>query len=316
MEGESPKNFIVIFLLEMNTFVTEKGITIRPPSTANLMIDSEDGPKQPGTLTRLNPWNFQIYKPQALQNGFFTRIATTEVVLEWNVPNITNDLSNNVLFLTDASGVEHTLTFAVGFYTVEQLLERMVSLVGNIGITMTINYDPSVLADYPCNIDFDEVVQFAPTPLAYQLGLGTNPGYVFYLLNVDLRLYRYLDFISPDLTYAQDTKDATTNSQDRDVLCRWYMCYDNATPQVDAYGFPILMGYTPFQIRRLYNPPKQIKWDTNLPVGALKFEVYGITADPASPLNNKIVIQPVTPPNTISFDAKSNWLMTLQLSEN
>lgn len=296
----------------MNTFSVDKATTIRYPSTANLMIDSQDGPKDSSGIVRLNPWDFQIYKPQQLQNGFFTRIATSEVVLEWNNPNISADLSSNILVF-DISGVSHTIDFLPGFYTVEQLLLQMKELFDAVAapVVMDINYNPAAAGEIPCNISFGGIdVTFQPTNLSFMLGLSQNPNSTFYLVNVDLRPYRYLDFVSPDLTYAQDTKDGSTNNISRDVLCRWYFCYDNATPTIDAYGFPILMGYTPFFIRRLYNPPKQIKWDNNLPVGALRFQVYGITTFPFDDkVNNQIVVKP-------SYDGKSNWLMTLQLSEN
>jgi len=292
----------------MNTYGVDKGVTLRVPATANLMIDSQDGTKDPSGLIRKNPWNFQIFKKQSVINGFFTRVGTTEVVLEWNNPNISGDLSNNELNFIDASGVTQTIILNPAFYTVEQILERLKTEFGNLGITMDINYDPSVLNDYPCNLEFSEDVEFLPSQLTFMLGLSGDARTTYYLTNVDLRAYRYLDFVSSDLTYAQDVKDSSTNAVERDVLCRWYMTYDNATPQIDAYGFPVLMGYTPFFIRRLYNPPKQIKWDNNLPLGQLNFQVYGATTGP-SRFDQKLVVAP-------SYDGKSNWLMTLQLSEN
>jgi hypothetical protein len=292
----------------MNTYGVDKGVTLRVPATANLMIDSQDGTKDPTGLIRLNPWNFQIFKKQSVINGFFTRVGTTEVVLEWNNPNISGDLSNNELNFIDASGVTQRIILNPAFYTVEQILERLKTEFGNLGITMDILYDPSVLNDYPCNLEFSEDVEFLPSQLTFMLGLSGDARTTYYLTNVDLRAYRYLDFVSSDLTYAQDVKDSSTNAVERDVLCRWYMTYDNATPQIDAYGFPVLMGYTPFFIRRLYNPPKQIKWDNNLPLGQLNFQVYGATTGP-SRFDQQIVVAP-------RYDGKSNWLMTLQLSEN
>ena len=291
----------------------EKSTTIRQPSTANLMIDSADGQKDVTTLIRKNPWNFQISRPQSILNGFFTRIATSEVVLEWNNPNISADLSNNFL-LIDVSGTGVVkLDFPDGFYTVAQLLDYMKANVdNNTTATMTINYDPSGLLLYPCNIEFDRPVEFTASSLLFQLGIIDNvvipPNTPIYLVNVDLRPYRYIDFVSAELTYNQDLKDGTTSKLDRNVLCRWYFTWDNAQPVIDKYGFPIEQGYTPFRIRRLYNPPKQIRWDHNQPLGNLTFQVYGTTSYPLSPANDQIVINP-------NYDAKSNFLMTLQISE-
>ena len=295
----------------MTTFLpAEKGMTIRQPSTANLMLDSQDGPKLAGTSLRVNPWDFQITRPQALINGFFTRIGTTEVVLEWNYPNITDASGNdNNSFVYDISGGGGTVSIQIppGNYTVAGLLLMMKDQIELGPGTMTIN-DTS---GGPVSIEFGNPgqveVSIRAGNLAYALGLagpagsGANSPYqpLFYLLNVDLRPFRYLDFVSQQLTYNQDLKDAATNAQNRDVLCRWYMDWDNP-PTLDTYGFPILMGYTPFRARRLYNPPKQIRWDNIQPLGNLSFQVY---TDMGVLVKN------------ILYDTRSNWLMTLQISE-
>lgn len=99
------------------------------------------------------------------------------------------------------------------------------------------------------------------------------------------------------LTYNQAVKDASTSPNERDVLCRWYFDYDNQTP-TDGYGFPILMGYAPFCLRRLFNPPKQIQWETNIPVGNLSFQLY----------DDDGTLVPV--------NSRTEYLMTLQVSEN
>ena len=103
--------------------------------------------------------------------------------------------------------------------------------------------------------------------------------------------------MSNQLTNNQSVKDASTAANVRDVLVRWYFDYDNQTP-TDEYGYPILMGYSPFYLRRLYNPPKQIQWQSNIPVGNLSFQLY----------NNNGLLQSVVP--------ETQFLMTLQISEN
>lgn len=281
----------------------EKAVTIRYPATANLMIDSQDQVSQSGNppySVRINPWSFQIAKSNSLFNGFFSRIGTTEVVLEWNNPNIKADLSNNVLPI-DISGTPYIVPINDGFYTVEQLLDYIETWIdANTIANMTINSNPAVIGDWPTNIEFNAPVTFLPSKLTFQLGLPLTTNTTFFLNNVDLRPYRYIDFVSSQLTYNQDLKDSSTALLVRDVLCRWYFCYDE-TITVDAYGFPILMGYTPFYVRRIFNPPKQIAWQANMPIGQISFEVFGN--------DGNLVTSPV-------YDGKSNWLMTLQVSEN
>ena len=292
--------------------ITETGVQIRTPSTANLMIDSKD-------RVNLNNYptfaaQFYINKANSILNGFFNRIATSEVVLEWFVPNITGAANNNDLTI-DISGAgastgTNTAQYLApsGNYTQAQLLRWVLAQLNISGLNITpavtwtiaalgTQAGASLVPSSPVWVTFSGSVadalflSTAGVPiLVPATGLAVN-------ITADLRRIRYLDFVSPQLTYNQELKDSATNTVARDVLCRWYMAYDNP-PALDEFGFPILMGYTGFVLRRLFSPPKNIKWDPRQPVGQLSFEVY---AD-----NNQLA----------PFNFNSNWLMTLQVSEN
>lgn len=258
-------------------------------------------------------------------NGFFTRIGTTEVVLEWCEPNIVLTTSyNNAILAVDVSGTGANTFQGVllaslepdTFQTVEAVLDFIVDMLNlesvaqGAGVTFEVlntspgvagigiqSGDPGVfritLADQQAEESY----------LAQQLHIiKNNYSNVAYVDCPDLRPYRYIDFTSSQLTYNQDLKDTSTTLFARDVLCRWYFSWDNP-PALDGYGFPILMGYTPFVARRLFNPPKQIKWDPAQPVGNLAFQLFG--NNPYNPSNLPIAQQ----------DAQTNWLMTLQISE-
>lgn len=280
----------------MNTYSTDKAVTIRYPSTANLMIDSDDR----NTSIYPTPWDFQIVKPQSIFNGFFSRIGATEVVFDWCLDNVSATFGNNTFTITDSSGVNHTVDVEGGTLTVAQTLNQIVDSLNGLNLPV---YDFEIITTNGIvglggggTRDF-AVVQ---TTLSQQIGFE---AYNFQeilqkILCPDLRPYKYIDITSSDLTYPQDLKDASTQTYNRDVIVRWYFS-DDVPEQLDQYGFPILMGYTRFSRRRLYNPPKQIKWDNNLPVGNLRFQLY----DQAG---NLITIS----------DPDTAWRMTLQLSEN
>lgn len=306
---------------------SDKGVTIRQPSTANLMLDSADRIISRFPLAN----NFQITKPQALLNGFFTRAGTTELVLDWGQPNVSRSF-NNVAYTVDISGGTGvtgvgTLTGTVGggFVNAAAYCDIIKDILDAVGsqttpattwtlanpspgtVTLTPNQDTYI------NLEGSFIAFGRLTTNGYVRidPAGTNPAVREYLIIgggepdivgtpgsgpvLDLRAVRYLDFVSPELTYNQDVKDASTAPLVRDVLARWYMAYDNQVA-TDAYGFPILMGYAPFSLRRIFSPPKQIKWAANQPVGNLAFTVYTDTG----------LIAPMV---------YSNWLMTLQLSE-
>lgn len=283
-------------------------VTIRQPATANLMVDSFDRTSSQFGLAN----SFQIAKTQALLNGFFNRIGLTELTLEWFTPNISPVNGNNTLVI-DLSGnttgtVTDTLTIPTGFYTQELLLNFIADYLTTISAVLTPaptwTVVASTLGSGALLTPSADVYAAFSGNLATILNLppALLPGP--YATNnpipigaADLRGIRYIDFISTQLTYNQDLKDASTAPIVRDVLARWYFAYDNYTA-VDAFGFPILMGYEPFTLRRTFSPPKQIRWDNIQPVGNISFEVY----------RDGGALCPMTP--------NTNWLATLQVSEN
>jgi hypothetical protein len=246
-------------------------------------------------------------------NGFFTRVATTEVVLEWFVPNITSALGTRT-FSVIIAGTTFDITIPTGFYTVQQALDSIVSFLNaKAGISTVYLFSIVNTANNGANVSRvalkcvnvastnPQSFTIVETLLSNYLDFGTTAGSIQSIFAPDLRPYRYIDFLSSQLTYAQDLKDGSTNTQERNVLCRWYFDFDQQTTQTDGYGFPILMGYQPFTLRRIFNPPKQIRWEPNLPIGNLTFQVideYGNLVD-----------------NSGNQRLDSNWMMTLQVSE-
>ena len=288
----------------MNTssFGVEKATLIRVPAVANLMVDSAD---RDSTLFP-SPFQFQIVRNQPLMSGFFTRIGTTEVVVEWCQNNIVGNQNDFVIF--DVSGwTTPGIQIAPGVYNVAQCLDALVAAL-----------NPVVKAHFgagcPTNLFDIQIVDGASVQLltsngtTFSVQSGTLANQLDFLtdeppeaFNIvacpDLRPYRYMDIVCEYLTAVQDAKDGTTQTYDRDVLIRWYFSEDTPSGN-DAYGFPILMGYERYCRRRIYNPPKQIKWEQNTPITNLTFACYDEFGN--------IIQNP---------DSKTQWLMTLQLSE-
>jgi hypothetical protein len=366
---------------------SEKGTPIRYPSTALLCVDSYDrvNPYLGIDSGGSTPFNCQFVQKANILNGFFTRLSTTEIVLDWAEPNIDEDFNDFLDVVVDvpitgnvsASGTSVSITtnnyFKVGnsvrlsgltgagavlngeigvvssltgsnpstavslslvsavvaagsyggtaeailnvtippaFYNVANLLDYIVcNLDGQTGTGMvwTIDDDCGDIALKSSQSDF--TISPAST-LANQLGFQTIaydvPSIKQYIESPDIRLYRFLDFTCSQITYAQDVKDATTNPVNLDLLARFYMAYDES-PQYDKYGFPILLGYNATSIRRAYNFPKQIRWDSGLPIGNLVFQIYGGTN-----LGNNT--EQILPWDSES-PTKTNWMMTIQVSE-
>ena len=281
--------------------------TIRYPSIANLMVDSAD--RSTSVFPNCNA--FSINRPYSMLNGSFTRVATTEVVFEWNTPNVGGVGFSGTLQYNTPAG-QYSLVIPTGFYTVEEAINMVVGLLntesGASNITWTVAASVlggAILTQAGAGAGAVTVTQNPKDPLQLITAIfgtfistGTDDPVPSRNTFVDLRPYRYIDIISQSLTYAQNVKDASTADNVRDVLCRWYFDYDDQA-SYDAFGYPILMGYKPFCLRRIFNPPKQIKWDVNLPVaGVMDFALYDN--------NGKLAATTDT----------TNFLMTLQVSEN
>jgi hypothetical protein len=317
----------------MSDFVpVEKGVPIRFPSTANLLLNSTD---RYGYIDDFSTaGSFTIQKNQSILNGYFSRIAPTEVVLQWSVPNVF-DVSGGSTFggglyyaanvRVDVSGAAITnVKIPVGLYTMGDVLDTIVRQLNAaaLGATFSItrvgnavNLVSSIPYRFPIGTSANK------NALVFKLGFTTGGGYVttktIYnnqpsISGTDLSGYTitssaprpslnqfdYLDFISNQLTYNQELKDSSTELSSRDIVFRWYLT-QQPSPYPDQYGFPIFPTYAPFYERRPIAFPKQIKWSNNQPIGQLQFEVY------AEYQGDSILL------NTQGYD----WGMTLLVSE-
>jgi len=300
----------------MNRSDVKDGVTIRNPSTANLLIDSED-------RTSGQAANFIIQKNNSILNGFFSRIGVAEVVLNWGIPNVSEN-TNNVTFTVRVQATPYTVTLLEGFYTVAEALNSIVHDLNNAPVGPIAGATFDVITTNG-SVDFTTtqfVEQFSidDTPLARQLGFTTFSAVApaFLISSPFLLPYRYIDFVSPEITYNQSLKDASTagstggavntpRSIERTVLYRWYLAWDES-PSYDEYGFPVLQGYTRFVTRRILPFPKQIRWENNMPLGQLSFQVYNDKG--ALLLPDRFV------ENQDPYNFKLEWAMTLLVSED
>lgn len=255
------------------------GSPIRYPSTANLAIWSynRDGNADLSEIRGTNASNFSISKRQNIMSGFFTRLAVTEMVVDWAIPNIAAVYGNNV-FSVIVEGVQTDITIPDGNYTVATLMAYILvelNAGGGIGgLTWTFvgaDGQKSLTATGAFSIPFTVLAgDLSITPTTATVPSVNNAVPIFF---PEILPIAYLDFTSPTLTYQQGLKDADTSNTTRDVLYRWIFAWDDMNP-IDTDGYPIYQGYMPFKSRRYLSFPKQIKWDAQQPLGQLQFQVY------------------------------------------
>lgn len=242
-------------------------VPFRYPSSANLMVASLD--RDTGTSS-----SFVISKNNNILSGFFTRFGMVEITLDWCIDNI-SDYQENRTLTVNIAGTDYTATVAAGEYTVQSLLDALVTalnaaagVAGVFSLSGTVPATGSV--SLVCTVNFTVLEGRLQTALNLQFGTLGNS----FLVNCpNLLPYTYLDFVCSNLTYQQDLKDGSTSLNNRDVIYRWVFGWEGPSP-TDTYGYPIFQGMQKFLARRYLSFPKQIKWDAQQPLGQLVFEVF------------------------------------------
>lgn len=315
--------------------VEDRAITIRPSSTALFCVDSSDryASYQARAAAPTGPYSFIISKNESLLNGFFTRIALTEVVFPYFIPNI-NTKTESIL-VSENGGALQTITIpAGGFYSPAALagtLEaQLQAALGNPALT--VSYVDGVFTFATNTVD---TIAFARGNFG-GLGAKLNEFQLYDLLNLSgpgvngqqvdatsqisgvtrCRYTEYIDIVCSQLTYNQDVKDGSSDPVVRDMIARVYI-EDETSPIIPVYKTvapegPIMTANTaipgtyPFTIYRKFPHPKQISWEKSQPIGNLTFEVYD---DKGQLLSAHLGA--IYPDSTMP-----DWRMTLLVSEN
>lgn len=282
----------------------DKASTTRPSSSANFYVDSTD--KLIG-----GSGDFLINKGQALFNGFFNRIASAEVVVDWGLPNVADYWGNNqITVINNGTGTVITALIPDGFYTAIQALQNAASALTAAAVvlgdplTLSVTFDGidvRLVGNAAFYVVWQPNAPFLDPPYALarqlfstaQLAGAAVARVSFVMASPRVQGTTYIDIVSPQLTYNQDLKDATTDANSRDVLYRWYFADDNVPVKLETFirGFaavapgpaatllaethiPILQGYNPFVLRRALPYPKQIKWSPAQSIGQVAFQVF------------------------------------------
>jgi hypothetical protein len=324
--------------------VEETGVTVRPSATAVFAVDSDDRYKTYAERrTRPSyPFSFSITKNESLLNGYFTRISVPEIRLYWTLPNISAAWGNNTLtYWNSVSGTPSTITIPDGFYDLELLMATIQDLI---------QADGSLTAfTAVSNVDGSSSYATTTADTFYWVAPTVNQRTLYDMLNLittaaattgrggvaNLKATDFVDIVSPQLTYNQDLKDATSAPTNRDVLCRVYL--DDPTKSQGRYNTnvfsggppPALSGYTvgaydittftngctPFVIERQFSQPKQILWNKTQPLGNITFQMYDDQGREIQALWSAAYPIGVTASGTY-YANSFVWNMTLLVSEN
>lgn len=333
--------------------IRDAGTTIRQSSTAILTIDSEDRfatweDKRNSRVGGFNwsPYDFTLIRNAVLVNGYMTRIALTEVQFPWVYPNI-NNRTANMNFTYEVGGVNTSaiVDIPIGFYTPFQLAAEVLTQVNAIAPCLaSFQYGVNNLPCFSYTAAPGYFVSFAPMTVNQQyviapglpatnvypynattkqlfdvLGFSyknSQPTEFLTLGNATLaQALRYVDIVSPTLTANQGLPDSTSQPVGHTALCRLYI---GDSPSTASFGDENFCppGCAPFVIYRQFKSPKQIAWNAIMPVsGSVRFQVYDDNGELLVP--DEAVLTSAGISSIInSFEAYTDWSITLQLSEN
>jgi hypothetical protein len=297
-----------------------------------------------------SPYDFRINLPASLMNGFFTRIGVSEVVFPWNIPNVNKKTNKIIVQSCANGPIpqavtEATITLTPGFYTPAELaaeVQRLVRLSAAGLPNFTMIYAPVGAASenapvfqYDADpIGFAKLVGFKPmTPLSAAWTYPDSSRQLFDVLGLSAsntgnsttganlketafsgptfaQACRYVDIISPQLTYNQALKDTGSQKVMRDTLCRIYIVdpaniQSTIEPSSAEFCPP---GCAPTIIYRNFTTPKQIQWLPNQPiVGSLQFQVYDDEGD---------LLSTIDALDSLIGPSRMNWSLSLLVSEN
>jgi hypothetical protein len=274
---------------QMRELEGNEGQSIRMPAVALLTIDSNDRKKFDLSGYRVDfqsPYEIYINKQQNVMQGYFTRVAVTELSMAWNVPNVIDEgiWKNNTLTMDiSGGGAVERLVVSVGrgFYTPDRLateLEESLNDETAGTATWTVAYDDfgdgekqfliSVTGDsgpfefklIPQNVGMMD-------DLCNLMGFGSPPNaFVSQLYGsyASMTYTPFFDIVSNQLTKKQNVMDnSTANNTGRALLARIYLTRDGFdSDRDDGTATTTILGCKPFTLYKQWQNAKQIFWDT------------------------------------------------------
>lgn len=261
-----------------------EGVPIRYPAIAELEVDSRD--RYPNTAflqlelfnNLTDPANILFPARQSLLSGYFTRIALSQVQLQWKTPNI-NPRNNRFRWYDDGLGNFYEEVLPVGFYDLSGLGVSMVRVMNlatvaglykvdllnptgtpYLSITNTAGDDWGFEPLQPLNpVIPDTIIIQKFFQLAGITNRNThteNPAVIqSFGITATLAYTTYIDFVSDRLAKFAKVKDGMTRQRlgQTNVLSRIYLTPFNTHEQYS--------GTHPTILSIDYTTPKYIRWN-------------------------------------------------------
>jgi hypothetical protein len=326
----------------------ETGTPIRYPSTALLCVNSSDAElfnKTTGERIDNNyPNRVYINNNRPLMFGYMTRVALTEVNMEWDTPNV-NPKNNTITIAVDnqTTGTQQVLrsTLTPGWYKPTELATALEAQLNADWATFlhagageepwSVTVDPKTLyvtidaltpsapGDFddfafyivPCGAK-NTALPVLPLDLTNMLGLTPSQGSADYWTRItggyaSYQYTPYVDIISNLLTKNQNVADGDTTKQVvSSKLARLYLSNEELINRTEDN----IIGCRPFVFRREFAMPKQIMWNTTENIDVIDISVLDFQGNP-------IYIRPIFESNltTATIGDTADFMFSVQVTE-
>jgi hypothetical protein len=160
-----------MYIIKMSSKTDYAPVLNVPLSDALFTVDTRDGVRIDSTsgliVNPQSPYEINIQKNQQLFSGAIQRIALTEVVMPWNIPNV--NPTNNALFLEKDDGTLYTVEISPGFYAPAGAVN---GLADAIEADLIAN---SVFGTATWSVSFTDEAQFVISTISSGVQFRVNP---------------------------------------------------------------------------------------------------------------------------------------------
>jgi hypothetical protein len=277
----------------------DKVKTARQPASAHLLIDSLDRYPNGSPTTNYfglssSDWTLQL--PQYVLNGFFTRLAVTQIQFQWNLPTIITGYNDQ--FIITQNAIPSIGTIPQGWYSPTTLASAITAALAAASTppaaAVTAAYNPlsetfvltsaTAIRIPPTTIDGGGTTnarasRFGLTSGLQYTGIPASGGATTLSGGVPTMLAtRFIDLRSIYLAKNQRVKDVTTLPQNivSDIIARIYATAPNTTTTASASS-PFQM---PWIMNISYPVPKYIRWNAEEPVSNFSLQLLDDNGQP------------------------------------
>jgi hypothetical protein len=250
--------------------------------------------------------NFTIQSPGALIYGYINRLVVSQIQIQCNIPTIVPYRNDRFFIGLNSTNVLYPIIIPYGYYTPAELaaiLQTQIAAVPALAAgTFLVGYAQNAFtfrstSAVPLNFYFPDTQEILNRPgetnaslkvvlKAYKV-LGMTPRNAFdagpgtstqISSNAPNFLYTpYIDFYSDVLTNYQNVKDTNTSvAKPKGLIARVYL---SGSGGVQGQRTTSALGSEPFVVTADLNSPKIIRWEPNVAVPSIDFQLLDCYGD-------------------------------------